>query len=155
MYPIAPNIIALPPPVTCRAFLFVYHALIVLSGIGMINEKKSCTSRWWCKRYDVGCNRLHWKDSNCFSRGKSGFPMLSENSRKVPATIFGSNRWWDAFFQQDNCPIHTSASTRRWLLDHQLHVTDSERPLFGSGMEWLRISSKSWSILYQKECQIL
>ena len=30
----------------------------------------------------------------------------------------------DAVFQQDNCPMHTSASTRRWLLDHQLHVTD-------------------------------
>ena len=41
--------------------------------------------------HDVGWNRVHWKDSNCFSRGKSGFSMLSENSRKVPATIFGSN----------------------------------------------------------------
>ena len=29
----------------------------------------------------------------------------------------------DAVFQQDNCPIHTSASTRRWLFDHQLNVT--------------------------------
>ena len=23
-----------------------------------------------------------------------------------------------------NCPIHTSASTRRWIFDHQLNVTD-------------------------------
>ena len=27
----------------------------------MINEKKSSTSHWWRKRYDVGCNRVHWK----------------------------------------------------------------------------------------------
>lgn len=54
------------------------------------------------------------QDSQCYQRTleRSLLPYLDQ-------IVDG-----DAVFQQDNCPIHTSASTRRWLLDHQLHVTD-------------------------------
>ena len=50
------------------------------------------------------------QDSQCYQRTleRSLLPYLDQ-------IVDG-----DAVFQQDNCPIHTSASTRRWLLDHKL-----------------------------------
>ena len=49
-----------------------------------------------------------------FLLGKSGFPMLPYLDQIVDG---------DAFFNRITVQ-YTSASTRRWLLDHQLHDAD-------------------------------
>ena len=72
---------------------------------------KGTNTYWW----GTSCSILRVnQDSQCYQRTleMSLLPYLDQ-------IVDG-----DAVFQQDNCPIHTSASTRRWLLDHQLHVTD-------------------------------
>jgi len=54
------------------------------------------------------------QDSQCYQRTLESYllPFMNEIVDENPV------------LQHDNCPIHTSASTRQWLPDHDLNVPD-------------------------------